>query len=1176
VNSPNLPVNQFFNKTTHMKKSSTQHQSLWRYRWALLPALLAVLLGFALPSNAQTWTVGTGTSTYSSSGTPISPLGYYYPQVRVQYFYDTAALRAAGMPVNGGSMPIHQIAFNVGSLNGAVGCKNYTIGMMNAGTITALPTTGFITGSTGLPVVYSAPGGYMPSTGWNNINLSTPFTWNGTDGIIIEVCYTQGTTTYGPAQAGVYYHSTTGGVKSTYAYGTGAISYCSQPVGPTSNSTNRPNIRFTRLYPCTGPSSSFTTTPSGTTSTLCPGSSVTIVSSGYTSALNTKFQWWTSSSATGPWVPASGDSAQDRYTTPPMISNTYYRLVITCLNTGDSVVSSVVGFTFSSGFPVYASLPYFEGFENWSNGCATSDKLSSNNWTNFPITGDGSWRREDQGASASWYYPTTYAAVKAVEGSHCARHHSYVSTIVGNEGSLNLYFNASATTGNKDLSFYYRFNAATSSNYDSLIVELSTDGGLTFNPITGYGNASQPYQTWIFQKYNIKTTSAQSVIRFRGRALTTGHDDIYIDAVRIDPPCNGKPTAGIVDTNIIACKGQTFKLDLLGDTKAAGLTYQWQTRPVGGTSWSPVPGGNQRNPSTSITAPTEFRCIVTCSYSVPPVSDTTKVFRLYLAPFYYCYCAAQQNPTYNPYSYMEVGNVTIKTEPAGSVLLNNGIATPSVSNPNATWVGYEDYRRTVAPPTLIRDSTYRILATQTAGYSYFYSGGYGVAWLDANRDGFFQASEQIMYKAIPSQTNPTAQQTFTIGSAAPTGLTGLRVIIQYYTPVNPCGNTYAYGQVEDYLVKIDYQPCTGPVNPGIASISDTSVCRGYTIDLYDTSYERTRTGIKRMWEVSTNGGASYSAIPGSAQKDTMANVVVTAASKYRLRVICGNTGDTTYSNSVYVNTPDPVRCYPTSWAFPGGDNDSSDVGAFILGETLVNPSVISNAGPHLLNPAATKRRSDFTMWKPTELQADSTYRLAVFHTMNRGVHADALISVFMDFDNNGTYDVSVPAPPFTSELIFQGVSRWDSFFLDTKIVIPSAVIANVPTGMRVVVNNDVNPYGPGNRGSGNFVSGEVEDYVVIFRRNPLDVLGAAIVQNVAMFPNPTTGKFTVAADAIRPVKHMDITVTTMAGQTVISRSFENVGTRFNADLDLSNQAKGVYFVEIRADGEKINKKLVVR
>jgi hypothetical protein len=1126
-------------------------------------------------SSGQTWTIGTGTSTYATTGTPISPLGYYYTQVKVQYFYDTAAMRAAGMPVGGGTIPIHQIAFNVGALNGAGKAKNFTVGILGT-TVTALPTTGFIGGTAGLPVYYSAPLGYQPITGWNNINLSTPFSWNGTDNIIIEICYTDGTTTTGAAQAGVYYHTTTGGVKSTYVYGTGAASYCGTPVSPTSNTTNRPNIRFSRLFPCTGPSSPITTTPTGTITTLCPGTSTTIFSSGYTNALNTKFQWWTSSTATGPWVPASGDSATDRYTTPPLISSTYYRLVITCLNTGDSVVSSVIGFTFPGGFPVYASLPYFESFENWGNGCASGDKVSSNNWTNIPVTGDGSWRREDSATSAGWYSPTAYPPIKAIDGLHSARHHSYVSTIVGNEGALSLYFNASATTGNKDISFYYRFNVATASNYDSLNVELSQDGGNTFTYLAKLGNASGPYQTWNFLKFNVAVTSATCVLRFRAKALVTTHDDIYLDAVRIDPPCTGKPTAGRIDT-IIACSGKPFKMQLVGSTAAAGLAYLWQYRLLGTVNWSPLPGGTVASPTATITAPTQFRAIVTCTYAVPAVADTTAIYTAYLAPFYYCYCDAASIPPYSGYGYSEVGNVSLFTQPALVQILNNGNASPSLNNPNASYTGYQDYRRTVAPPTLIRDSTYRISISQISGNN-SWAGSNGVAFLDMNRDGVFQPGELIMNRSIASSSSPTVTTNFTIPSNAPAGLTGLRTMTIYSppNPINPCGNLPYYGQVEDYLVRLEYSPCIGPVNPGSARISDTSVCRGYTVDLYDTSYEKTRTNILRMWEVSTNGGASFSAIPGSAQKDTMANVVVTAASQYRLRVICGPTGDTTYSNVVSVSTPDPVRCYPTSWAFPGGATDTSDVGAFILGETLINPPATVPAGPHLLNPSAHRRRSDFTLMTPTVLDADSTYRLAVFHTMPGAIHADALISVFMDFNNDGDYDLSVPPPPYTSELIFQGVSRFDSFFLDTKITIPDAVIANIPTGLRVVLNNDLNPFGPGNTGSGNFVSGEVEDYVIIFRKSPLNVPGAALVQNLVLFPNPTSGRFTVAADAIRPINHLDVTVTNMTGQTVKTQSFDKVGIRFSTELDLSEHAKGVYFVELRADGEKITKKLVLR
>ncbi|MEO6831978.1 MAG: T9SS type A sorting domain-containing protein, partial [Chitinophagaceae bacterium] len=152
------------------------------------------------------------------------------------------------------------------------------------------------------------------------------------------------------------------------------------------------------------------------------------------------------------------------------------------------------------------------------------------------------------------------------------------------------------------------------------------------------------------------------------------------------------------------------------------------------------------------------------------------------------------------------------------------------------------------------------------------------------------------------------------------------------------------------------------------------------------------------------------------------------------------------------------------------------------------------------------------------------------------------------------------------------------YLLDTFFTVPDAVIPNVPTGMRFILNNDLNmvPGNPALKGSGLFTSGEVEDYIVILRRENVKVPGLDLLQNLSLFPNPTEGKFTVMSDAARAVTHMEVIVTTVAGQTVLSRSFDNVGTRFSETLDLGTQAKGIYFVEVRADGEKATRKLILR
>jgi hypothetical protein len=213
------------------------------------------------------------------------------------------------------------------------------------------------------------------------------------------------------------------------------------------------------------------------------------------------------------------------------------------------------------------------------------------------------------------------------------------------------------------------------------------------------------------------------------------------------------------------------------------------------------------------------------------------------------------------------------------------------------------------------------------------------------------------------------------------------------------------------------------------------------------------------------------------------------------------------------------------------------------------------------------------MWT---LAADSTYRIAVYHTMRSATHADALVSVYIDFNHDGQYTVTSPGYPYPAELVYQGKTTSTSFYLNTTFKMPSTLIGGVPTGLRVVLNNDVNPANPGNTGAGGFTSGEVEDYVVTLSRNNLGVGGSNLMQNLALYPNPTEGKSTIVFDAPKTIGHLDMIVTTLAGQQVMSRTYEHVVARFSAELDLSKVAKGVYFVELRADGEKLSQKLIVR
>jgi hypothetical protein len=110
-----------------------------------------------------------------------SPFGGYYWGAKQQFLYTAAELTAAGFAAGN----ITSLAFNV-TTPVTSPLADYTISMKNT-TVTALTTTF----ETGLSTVFYSPS-YVPSalTGFanNTFNL-TPFAWNGTSNVVIEICF---------------------------------------------------------------------------------------------------------------------------------------------------------------------------------------------------------------------------------------------------------------------------------------------------------------------------------------------------------------------------------------------------------------------------------------------------------------------------------------------------------------------------------------------------------------------------------------------------------------------------------------------------------------------------------------------------------------------------------------------------------------------------------------------------------------------------------------------------------------------------------------------------------------------------------------------------------------------------------------------------------------------------
>ena len=229
---------------------------------ALTLALFVVGIG---SSWGQTFSiVGNGTGSNGTTAYP-APFGQYYYGARHQFFVTAAQLTASGITANAS---MSSIGFNVVTDNGTTVHTGFSIKVYTT-TSTNPISAGYVT--TGL-VASTAVLSYNPTTGWNQINFQTPFTWNGTSNLVVETCFNNtGYTNNARTQ-----WTTSGlgtGTWSRYYRGDNST-VCSNTSG-TPSTTTRPNMRFGWSPPaataCTGTpapgntiSSSATVTPGGT------------------------------------------------------------------------------------------------------------------------------------------------------------------------------------------------------------------------------------------------------------------------------------------------------------------------------------------------------------------------------------------------------------------------------------------------------------------------------------------------------------------------------------------------------------------------------------------------------------------------------------------------------------------------------------------------------------------------------------------------------------------------------------------------------------------------------------------------------------------------------------------------------------------------------------------------
>ena len=87
--------------------------------------------------------------------------------------------------------------------------------------------------------------------------------------------------------------------------------------------------------------------------------------------------------------------------------------------------------------------------------------------------------------------------------------------------------------------------------------------------------------------------------------------------------------------------------------------------------------------------------------------------------------------------------------------------------------------------------------------------------------------------------------------------------------------------------------------------------------------------------------------------------------------------------------------------------------------------------------------------------------------------------------------------------------------------------------------------------------------------------GGSTIANLDIYPNPSRDIFNVSFTS-EEVQNLKVKVLNVIGEELISDNLEQFIGEYTKQIDLSNNAKGIYFLEIETNNGVINKKLILQ
>ncbi len=469
-------------------------------------------------------TVGTGTTVNTGTTYP-SPYGNWYWGARHQFMIQASELVALGVNQ---AVNVLSLAFDVATVQGTP-LTNFEIKM---GHTTATDVTTWIT--TPMTNVFNTPT-YTESFGWNIHTFQTPFSWNATDNVVVEVCFNNTSFTNN-----AIVNQTATSFTSSRWYRADAAGVCAN-TGQTGTSTDRPNMQLMISPPQPLDAGIISINqPTGTTSAgslVTPDVTLRNFGTQPLTAIPVEYKINNVVAGNFTWMGTLAPSATVTTTLPDFTSPVgNYDLCIYTQLGSDGYLPNDTACKAIFGVPVM-TLPYIDDF----------DLAGPSNWYANPTTGATIWElgTPSFGATSSSFSAPNCWDIN-LNSSYGPNATAYLNSpifniVTGTNMKLSFWQNRNTQVVSDGFRLQYTFNGGTTWQTLGIVNQPNATNWYTVANLNGTGQPGWDgfSNGWVKSFYLLDNTFNNQTVQFRFAFISNGFtqvDGVSIDNFTLIPP----------------------------------------------------------------------------------------------------------------------------------------------------------------------------------------------------------------------------------------------------------------------------------------------------------------------------------------------------------------------------------------------------------------------------------------------------------------------------------------------------------------------------------------------------------------------------------------------------------------------------------------------------------------